>query len=207
MLLAGVPNEWPRTLSVLGLGSICATAIIHVSESNLVQGHQPLEQTPWHSFSHFGLEAVSITAMVTLGFVFVAYLLGEIFMLLGMTYQKRSSVHLKRFSVVKFLQAEGNEVWVRLFSEAERKFELLSGISAAVLVLGCAIGVSYFFDYSWVHGVFTIIVSVLMSFFFLKLAEDSYLNFSEIMDAVDGFRSKDNQSLNENKFGDRLDDV
>ncbi|WP_152618528.1 hypothetical protein [Leisingera sp. ANG-Vp] len=130
-------------------------------------------------------------ATESLVFLFVSYVAGEALMLMGMKAQHKSPVHLMRFATIKFVQTEGNEVWLQQFSEAERKFELFSGLAITILLLGGSIGLNSFLSFEWLYGVLFSIGGVVFACMSFSFAQDAYDGFSELMNAVDEFRSRD----------------
>lgn len=145
----------------------------------------------WHSLTDSASVSSNIGVIGTLSFLFLAYILGEVLMLLGMAAQRKNPAHLQRFAIAKFINVEGNEVWMQHFSEAERKFELFSGIAATLLILGIGLGLDHFFGNKSVLGLATLIGSLLASALSFSLAKESYNGLSSIMNAVLEARSKD----------------
>lgn len=200
MALTGIPSQWPRTLSVLGLGSILLLLL-----SDLANLAKPAEPQTWQALAYLGLEAPSVAAIEVLVFLFASYVAGEAVMLMGMAAQRKSPVHLRRFAVVKFIAVEGNEVWGQHFSEEERKFELFNGLGAAALLMGLSIGIHMLLDGQWLYGTCFVIGGPVVSCGFFSFSRDSYLGFSAIMDAIIEAQPPNTQSqYSENAIGELI---
>ena len=185
----GLPNNWSRTLSIMGLGVtalwLFSLAIAPATKDSVMLAlawGAPNDLSP----------AGAMNAVFAFMAIFAAYVIGELLVVIGQSYRNCRQEPLRLHAISLFCAETKAEYWRLRFKSAYERDELMSGLTALFIISGLICVANQFFGFSAV-GLLSGIGMIAMSVVFSSMATSSYKEIETAMNLLIEVREKTGQ--------------